>query len=313
MKINAINNTNFKGLFVDKSTENGGNWRMEYYPYSWEIKASGPYGTYYGMSNQKDVDILADNLADNEKIYTNNSDGYYSRCGRDFCKDILGTEFYFSDYTNNVARKAITEMDAMSLEDSLRVKIEKLSKFLAMKQDEKKTRETSFNTSEQEITSKDADFKSASADYDKGYWDRSYTKDKYKNDMNSTHRDSMKIIDRTFNNLKEYFKLTESIPSIINLRQKLTEEADKLTRAREEGNLIDISRRTIYDPNKSLWEAIQEMIRTKTLETSKKLVALPHRSISLQEIIKAIGSKVKGPDASGEIIKYVDKLIASRM
>ena len=36
MKINAINNTNFRGLFTDKSSQNGSNWKMEYSPYAWE-------------------------------------------------------------------------------------------------------------------------------------------------------------------------------------------------------------------------------------------------------------------------------------
>ena len=47
MKIQAINtNTNFKGLFTDKSAQNNGNWRMEYrrtagkaiIPEKWQIK-----------------------------------------------------------------------------------------------------------------------------------------------------------------------------------------------------------------------------------------------------------------------------------
>ena len=52
MKIQAINtNTNFKGLFTDKSAQNNGNWRMEYQPYSWESNNTGK------MANKERIDI----------------------------------------------------------------------------------------------------------------------------------------------------------------------------------------------------------------------------------------------------------------
>ena len=55
MKINAINNTNFKGLFTNKSSQNGGNWKMEYSPYAWESR------NWYNLSKmdiQRDIDIF---------------------------------------------------------------------------------------------------------------------------------------------------------------------------------------------------------------------------------------------------------------
>ena len=64
MKINAINNTNFRGLFTDKTAQNGGNWRMEYSPYSWESNNSSK------MANKKKIDVYASSLPDNEEIYT---------------------------------------------------------------------------------------------------------------------------------------------------------------------------------------------------------------------------------------------------
>ena len=63
MKVNVINNTNFKGLFIDKTKENNGNWRMEYRPYSWEMKNDGEYI----MAPQTEWDLFSDKLPDNEK------------------------------------------------------------------------------------------------------------------------------------------------------------------------------------------------------------------------------------------------------
>ena len=68
MKINAINNTNFKGLFTNKSSQNGGNWRMEYSPYAWESKNGWEIDSK--MANQSGIDIFGTCLPDNEKIYT---------------------------------------------------------------------------------------------------------------------------------------------------------------------------------------------------------------------------------------------------
>ena len=119
MKINVISNTNFRGLFTDKSAQNGGNWKMEYSPYSWESKNFKLDST---MADQGDVDILGTCLPDNEKIYTEQN-------GRKSAKDILGTEFYY-EYDNGKVRKTITEVPAMNRQDSLRVYNSKLEKFL---------------------------------------------------------------------------------------------------------------------------------------------------------------------------------------
>ena len=88
MKIQAINtNTNFKGLFTDKSAQNNGNWRMEYQPYSWESNNTGK------MANKERIDIYANMLPDNEEIYTKNK-GYYAETSG----DILGTTSYYKTY-----------------------------------------------------------------------------------------------------------------------------------------------------------------------------------------------------------------------
>ena len=78
-------NINFKGLFIDKSLENDGNWRMEYSPYSWETKN---WNIDSKMASQSCIDIYGNELPDNEKIYS-------AIENKKSAKDILGTEFYY--------------------------------------------------------------------------------------------------------------------------------------------------------------------------------------------------------------------------
>ena len=72
--------------------------------------------------------------------------------------------------------------------------------------------------------------------------------------------------------------------------------------------MIDISRRDIYDPNKALWQAMQNI-----KDAVEKYVSLPHKTISVQEILKAIDTKAKNVDISKLAIQYVDSLIRNRI
>ena len=72
--------------------------------------------------------------------------------------------------------------------------------------------------------------------------------------------------------------------------------------------MIDISRRDIYDPNKALWQAMQN-----SKDAVEKYVSLPHKTISVQEILKAIDTKAKNVDIPKLAIQYVDSLIRNRI
>ena len=72
--------------------------------------------------------------------------------------------------------------------------------------------------------------------------------------------------------------------------------------------MIDISRRDIYDPNKALWSALQNI-----KEAAEKYVSLPHKTISVQEILKAVGTKAKKVDIPKLAVQYVDTLIQKRI
>ena len=129
MKIQSIHaNTNFKGLFTDKSKENSGNWKMEYQPYSWEKNHNYAISR---MANKQSFDIYDSKLPDNEEIYLRNTT-YRAETS----KDILGTESYFVNYDGTM-RRTIDEKPAMNREKSLEVLYKKYNAFLEMKNEKK--------------------------------------------------------------------------------------------------------------------------------------------------------------------------------
>lgn len=316
MKISAINNTNFKGLFTDKSNENNGNWKIEYQPYSWELT---PYQQWapreFGMSEQHDLDMFSEKLPDNEKIYSNtfSREHYGSRpTGRESCKDIFGTEFYYQDFGTNKMRKTITVLPAMSRENSLIVLNKKLETFIKMKKDLMNEKKSSVSDVKEEIENNSKEYNQNTYEIQDSALSRLFSSEilsKMDKSFETVKNNAMK----TYNAFQDYMKLNESMQGAKNLYKTNAAEIELLKNARETGNLIDISRRDIYDPNKPLWNSIQEMIRTKTLETSKKLVALPHKTITMQEIVQALGDKIKSSNAPTEIINYIDNLIKPRV
>lgn len=297
MKINAISNTNFKGLFTDKSAQNGGNWKMEYSPYAWEAKY---FKIDSKMANQENIDIFGTCLPDNEKIYTNEN-------GKKSAKDILGTEFYY-EYENGKVRKTITEVPAMNREDSLKVYNKKLDKFLKMKKD--KSEEMKKEVSETPKSFKDLtyNFYEHAEDIKHRYLGRTYYL-KY----------SSQVMIGAFNQLKdsanglvkkfdEYATLRDSMDDVKHYISENKAEIELLEEKRKSGKLIDISRRDVYDPNQPLWKALQNV-----REAAQKYVALPHKTISVREILNAVGGKVKEADIPNLAIKYIDTLIEKRI
>ena len=310
MKINVINNTNFKGLFTDASHKNNGDWRMEYQPYSWERKYDEHFvsNNKFGMAKQKEWAIDDSTLPDNEKQYTNTAGYYNFRQGRGSCKDILGTEFYYCDYINNKERKTITEMPAMNLEDSLIVKHQKLDMFLRKKIEKKEEIENSITNDYNKILSTNKDFEGYVVDYDK--W--RYLRERSQRDnftlMSSSHKEvieNIKKIYEIFNN--QYIKLMNSITAVELEKQKIKSDINELETARKENNLIDISRRDIYDPNKALWDAMQNI-----KACAGKIIALPHKILSMKELISKIGNVAESEMAS-KGVKIVDQMIRSRI
>lgn len=298
MKINAISNTNFRGLFSNKSAQNGGNWRMEYSPYAWESKNGWEIDSK--MANQNNIDIFGTCLPDNEKIYTEKN-------GKKSAKDILGTEFYY-EYNNGKVRKTITEIPAMNREDSLKVYNNKLEKFLEMKKEKAESMKKAVANATQNLDDDAETFYSRADDLKNSYFGRSYSTE-----------DSSRVMENKFNKVKDSLEdVTKQFKDYANLRdssdrvkQRIYDnenEINLLSQKRKAGKLIDISRRDIYDPNKALWSALQNI-----KEAAEKYVSLPHKTISVQEILKAVGTKAKSADIPKLAIQYVDTLIKNRI
>lgn len=307
MKIQAIN-VNFKGLFTNKTKENGGNWKMEYSPYSWEMKNEKEFG----MAPQTELDVFSKTLPDNEKRYIveNIPQGRIrsgSTIGRESCEDILGTEFYYRDNVRNSLRKHITEVPAMNLEDSLKVKSRKLEQFLREKIQKQIEIEKSFHHEKQLISDYDDEFEKYSSDYNEGFLIRDRSKDENKSGMKYTHNKLVNVSKTIIEDFKKYINLRNCIDSVIKEKSTIALELERLGNARENNNLIDISKRDIYDPNKALWEALQNI-----KENASKLIALPHKTIAMKELIAKIG-KVSESEFAELGIKIIDQMIKTKV
>ncbi|DAA81564.1 TPA: hypothetical protein CPT90_09465 [Candidatus Gastranaerophilales bacterium HUM_3] len=289
MKIQAINtNTNFKGLFTDKSAQNNGNWRMEYQPYSWESNNTGK------MANKERIDIYANMLPDNEEIYTKNK-GYYAETSG----DILGTTSYYKTYDGRM-RRTIDEMPAMNREDSLKVLDKKLGKFLEQKQELRKELEANFDRQTLAIRSSSDNYNIASYELDNTFW----TKKNIKNNMDNAARELKNNADIMYQNSQNYIKLMGSIDAVRQTKENGQKEIKQLEELRKSGKLIDISRRDIPNPNEALKQALAD-IRA----AAGKFLCLPHKLMSMEEVLKIVNPRNLSSGYNNEIMHHIEKLI----
>lgn len=289
MKIQAINtNTNFKGLFTDKSAQNNGNWRMEYQPYSWESNNTGK------MANKERIDIYANMLPDNEEIYTKNK-GYYAETSG----DILGTTSYYKTYDGRM-RRTIDEMPAMNREDSLKVLDKKLGKFLEQKQELRKELEANFDRQTLAIRSSSDNYNIASYELDNTFW----TKKNIKNNMDNAARELKNNADIMYQNAQNYINLMGSIDAVRQTKENGQKEIKQIEELRKSGKLIDISRRDIPNPNEALKQALAD-IRA----AAGKFLCLPHKLMSMEEVLKIVNPRNLSSGYNNEIISHVEKLI----
>ena len=297
MKINAISNTNFRGLFSNKSAQNGGNWRMEYSPYAWESKNGWEIDSK--MANQNNIDIFGTCLPDNEKIYTEKN-------GKKSAKDILGTEFYYEQ--DGKIRKTITEVPAMNREDSLRVYNSKLQKFLEMKSNKLASIAQTIIDIPNGFADMCSKFNERARDIKQGYFARSYTLEGSSNEMTTQFDNMTRSANKAVDEFKQYKSMRESMDFVKKYIAENDKEIELLSEKRNAGKLIDISKRDTYDPNKKLWQALQNI-----KEAVDKYVSLPHKTISVQEILNNIGKDIKKADIPKIAIEYVDYLISNRL
>ena len=292
MRINAINSTNFKGLFTNKSTND--NWRMEYSPYSWEQNNTSK------MAPKKQFSIYSMTLPDNEEIFTKDN-LYYEK---ESSKDILGTESYFKNTETGKIRKTITEVPAMNREDSLRVLNKKLAKFLGMKEEEISLIRNDVEIIKPSTVKSEDRFRKFYSDAEEGYFSRDYSLSTSHGIMKEEFDNVKNNVVSLYNKFNNYVQLRDSVDNVKKQISLNESEINQLKKLRVSNQLIDISRRDIYDPNKALWEALQDIRKA-----ANKFVCLPHKLISMDEILKSLGRAVKKEDIPQEAIKFVDTLI----
>lgn len=271
MKIQAINNNSFKGLFTDKSKQNNNEWLMEYRPYSWELDSNAKPK----MALKEHLDIKADKLPDNEEIY---SKAYGSEPERS--KDILGTESYYrypDHIMNGKMRSTITVAEPLNREESLKVYLEKMNKFRTQKEQEQKIL---GNFSFREIESKYRSFNSASADYE----DAIIFKQDEKDRMSNATRGMYGAAEKLYRQANAYAKMTESLKQTDKTISDIKTELNTIETAKKEGKVIDISVRTGIDPDAPL----KNYINNKTFDEANNenmLLILPAAVLLLKDIV----------------------------
>lgn len=323
MKISAINyQQNFKGLFIDKSKENGGEWKVVYRPYSWELLPTGNYGEFCDvkkpiMFNKEKIDLDSSRLPWNEEIYIPET-----KTEPRISKDILGTVSYYSypSYTGKEETKDYIEVgESLNREESLKVYAEKMKKFMEMKL------EKLYNTKEpvwadkkiqsrnnySGIPNKDVfyyygakeaeDLSKYSAtlhsEINEQLLESSIfvskqdkvrnirTKQSYYDDA---VEDYVKKTQEYMNDIHHYFMFKEQTKKIASYISELEEEVKTIQEARLNNKLIDISNRGCADPNKSLWEFLKDFSEEQIIKLSQEsemLISGPHKTTSLKKVL----------------------------
>ena len=289
MKINTISNTNFHGLFVDRTSENGGNWRMEYYPYSWENK----------MAPKVHLDIFASKLPMNEEIYEHSNKIEQS-------KDILGTISYYKDvsFGRDILRKTITQMPAMNLEDSLKTKEKKLVAFIKQKENYMQSLKAPLQGRMQSIFNISKLHYQYASDINRDIFSHQYTKEARATGVKNNFDKMTKIAEENGTDFQKYIRLSESANDVRNELNLVSKQISELEVAKFSNKLIDISRRDINACDEPLAKALQDVEKAKG-----KLVALSNGTITVDEILKAIGKDFKIHKA----IEYVEKLMMKKI
>lgn len=291
MKIQSINNTIFQGIYIDKSKDNNGNWRMEYHPYCWE-----KYNTSK-MTEPAEIDIFSNSLPENEKKTTVHHINYNTN--EEFSEDILRTRFYYI-LKDGRMRNLITPAPAMNREESLIIQNKKLKNFLKLKEDYLSNLKNQITDIPQIIQGHKENYDKRSADIKEKYFNRAWRLDASYNEMDKSFNALFDEADQLLKRFKDYIRLKESCDYVQENIKKNENEVLILQKSKADNTLIDISRRDIYDPNKALWDALGNI-----QEAATKLLALPHKTIQMKELLKISPNT----NLRQTIINHVDNLI----
>ena len=311
MKISPIKQHSFKGILIEKPKNK--EQKLEYKPFSWElsnISTSGQIPCYhskaYSLYKPSYVDLYKDSLPDCEEIKT---DKEY-----EFCTDIFNRKIKREYYGCSSHIPSVYNSDALNREDSLVALNLKLEAF--------KERKSEL-------------LRELMADVEKD--ERIAQTIRYQNSIkiiNIFSKDDMDkatlAASKTADDFKNFAKLTESYLKVDEKIKSNKEEIIYINEARNNGTLIDISKRDVNDPNKPIWLYMEENLPHwdnladnkfydyfKTiLESCKKVVCLPHKTIPFKDVLLMVNNKEKvfnRGEFMKKVINYVDYTISHRL
>lgn len=304
MLINPISNTSFKGKYIDRSSENGGLWYMEYSPYSWESNNTSK------MAPTKRLNILSDELPDNEEIYTPFCSAE-KKLGRENSKDLFGTEFRFvnNNGLEETSGTVITPVAAMNLEESLRVQLKKLNLFLDKKHSLRENMQKMFEADNTSVNNAHNEYLKHSKEYDERFINKNKSKLQMDNSENALATKAILLS----KNIKSYIQLEKSIGKLLEKTEDNTEMFKLLWYKRMKKDLIDISCADKKDQMKPLVEFLNSMSTKNLQESYSKLIALPHKVIYTEELLNTVKTKVGDFDFVKEVVSSVQNLIKKKI
>ncbi len=306
MRINAINNQRtFKGLFIDRSKENGGNWKMEYRPYSWELEDGKPV-----MQNKKKINYQAPKLPNNEENFFINSNNV------EVSQDIFGTTSYYKcppERNNGKMRSRIDVGMPMNREESLNVYLKKMEKF----NKDKRSMLTHELKSPVDFTpvmiAYENEFKDALSRYnnDRGIFGGVKTE----NVSNMVNKTKL-LYERAkelYKNAMRYINVSETIPQTEKEITQIKKELSLIEQAKKDKNYIDISNRSINNADEPLIKYLDEMVLSgKPVSEYNKLIALPASTRWLKDIFSSLNVNLNtglSPSTKTKVLEHVRSLI----
>ena len=306
MRINAINNQRtFKGLFIDRSKENGGNWKMEYRPYSWELEDGKPV-----MKNKKKINYQAPKLPNNEENFFINSNNV------EVSQDIFGTTSYYKcppERNNGKMRSRIDMGMPMNREESLNVYLKKMEKF----NKDKRSMLTHELKSPVDFTpvmiAYENEFKDALSRYnnDRGIFGGVKTE----NVSNMVNKTKL-LYERAkelYKNAMRYINVSETIPQTEKEITQIKKELSLIEQAKKDKNYIDISNRSINNADEPLIKYLDEMVLSgKPVSEYNKLIALPASTRWLKDIFSSLNVNLNtglSPSTKTKVLEHVRSLI----
>ena len=137
-------------------------------------------------------------------------------------------------------------------------------------------------------------------DIDKSWGNHDYSKEHRADGVRKNFNLALAVGAEKNKAFTNYALLAESQNAVWQTIGGIDEELEKISSAKTAKRLIDVSRQDVEKPLEPLITALQDISAAKN-----KLVALPRRTITVSEIIKAVGENFSVEKA----IKFVETLI----